>query len=155
MDPARIFWGGASRHFASFSRCFASFCIVSRRFASFRVVFALFCVNLLCVESNSNTLHCIATTFVVFFCYLDEIYIDLFNICDFFISAHQFCPPPAPPQISIWGGAPTPPYKYIPVYIHISQSSLRGQSNQKCFQHPEDTIFVVIKLKVYIYQQPP
>ena len=111
MDPARIFWGGASRHFASFLRCFASFlrcfasfcivscrfCVVLRRFASFCVVFALFCVNLLCVESNSNTLHCIATTFVVFFCYLDEIYIDLFNICDFFISAHQFCPPLPPP----------------------------------------------------------
>ena len=108
---------------ASFRVVFALFCVVlhrfasfSRRFASFRVVFALFCVNLLCVESNSNTLHCIATTFVVFFCYLDEIYIDLFNICDFFISAHQFCPPPAPPQISIWGGAPppAPPYKSIP-----------------------------------------
>ena len=27
---------------------------------------------------------------------------------------------------------------------------LRGHSNEKCFWRPEDTIFVVIKLKVYI-----
>ena len=32
---------------------------------------------------DSNTLYCIATTFIVVFCYLYDIYIDLFNICDF------------------------------------------------------------------------
>ena len=85
MDPARIFWGGASRRFAVFApflRRFASFCVV---FASFLRRFRIVFVVLRCVQSNNNTSHCIATTFVVFFCYLDEIYIDLLNICDFFI----------------------------------------------------------------------
>ena len=112
MNLARIFFfGGGIVSFCIVSCHFASFL---RRFASFRVVFALFCIVLHCVEWKSNTLHCITTTFVVLFWYLDEIYIDLLNSCDFLFTPTNFASPLPPPKFSFGGGAPAPPYKYIP-----------------------------------------
>ena len=61
MDPARIFWGGASRHFAPFSRCFASFCIVLRRFCVVLRCFALFSRRFvsICFVLSQIATHCI------------------------------------------------------------------------------------------------
>ena len=84
MDSAHIFWRGASRHFVPCLIVFALFC----------VAFASFCVVLHCVESIGTTSLYIATTFVVFFFYLDDIYVDLLNSCDFFYLRNQSCPSP-------------------------------------------------------------
>ena len=43
----------------------------------------------------------------------------------------------------------------ISVSSETEYITLRGQSNQSVFLHPEGTIFVVIKLKKYIYLYPP
>ena len=53
-------------------------------------IFESFSIVLRHFEQNGDTLHCIESKFVVFFCYFDNIYINLLNICDFFIYKINF-----------------------------------------------------------------
>ena len=104
MDSAHIFWWGTSRHFAP--------CLVS--FELFCIAFASFCVVLPCVESIGTTSHYIATTFVVFFFYLDDIYVDLLNSCDFFFITKPIIPS-------------SPKFSSISEYICISYMGLSNK----------------------------
>ena len=67
-------------------------CIISRHFhidsRRFRAVSGYFHVILCCVFHMVS--HHIATTFVAFYCHLNEIYVNLINMCNF-NSYDQFC----------------------------------------------------------------
>ena len=70
---------------ASFRIIFTSFHVV---FAPFRVIFTSFCVVLLRMVTHHT-----ATTFVLFFCHLHEIDINLINISEFLIYIINFVSP--------------------------------------------------------------
>ena len=90
-----IFGGEALHHIALFLLPFCD------TYLPFSCLFALFLRHF---APNGVTLHCIESKSIVFFCYLDRIYINILNICDLFIYKINFASPLVCPQVRAFFG---------------------------------------------------